>query len=160
MVMDLLSSKFILILLSASSLLFSKVVPETPLDESGDLMVGPVATYDEDDHLWNAERQFEIFKAKFGKNYTTRDEHDRRFSIFKANLRRARRHQLLDPSAVHGVTQFSDLTPPEFYGFFLGLKPFWIPFDAQKAPILPTNNLPTEFDWRKHGAVTSVKYQV
>ncbi|MBA0828126.1 hypothetical protein Goarm_012843, partial [Gossypium armourianum] len=37
-----------------------------------------------------------------------------RLGVFKANLRRAKRYQLLDPSAVHGVTKFSDLTPSEF----------------------------------------------
>ncbi|BBH09351.1 Papain family cysteine protease [Prunus dulcis] len=34
--------------------------------------------------------------------------------VFKANLRRAARHQRLDPSAQHGVTRFSDMTPAEF----------------------------------------------
>ncbi|KAK6131255.1 hypothetical protein DH2020_035012 [Rehmannia glutinosa] len=91
------------------------------------------------DQLLHAEHHFSLFKAKYGKTYATQEEHDHRFSVFKANLRRAKRHQLLDPSAVHGRLK--------------------LPVDAHKAPVLPTNDLPTDFDWRDHGAVTDVKDQ-
>ncbi|KAE8665198.1 Cysteine proteinase RD19a [Hibiscus syriacus] len=112
-----------------------------------------------DDHLLNAEHHFTLFKSKYGKTYATQEEHDYRMGVFKTNLIRAKRNGLLDPSAVHGVTKFSDLTPSEFRQQFLGLKPFKLPADAQKAPILPTDNLPEDFDWRDHGAVTGVKDQ-
>ncbi|RZC44706.1 hypothetical protein C5167_037654 [Papaver somniferum] len=62
-------------------------------------------------------------------------------------------------SAVHGVAQFSDLTPTEFRKSVLGLRSLKRPSDAQKAPILPTNDLLTDFVWRDHGAVTDVKNQ-
>ncbi|KAF4367816.1 hypothetical protein F8388_016639 [Cannabis sativa] len=68
-----------------------------------------------------ADHHFSLFKTKFGKSYASQEEHDYRFEVFKANLRRARRHQRLDPSANHGVTRFSDLTPAEFRRTFLGL---------------------------------------
>lgn len=67
---------------------------------------------------------------------------------------------MIDPSAEHGVTQFSDLTPSEFKQRYLGLKRPAFLEGAQKAPILPTNNLPEDFDWRDKGAVTGVKNQV
>ncbi|KAL0351816.1 UNVERIFIED_CONTAM: putative cysteine protease RD19C [Sesamum calycinum] len=113
------------------------------------------------DQLLHAEHHFSLFKAKYGKTYATQEEHDYRFSVFKSNLRRAKRNQLLDPSAVHGVTRFSDLTPDEFEKSYLGLhkRRLKLPVDAHKAPDLPTNNLPTDFDWRDHGAVTAVKDQ-
>lgn len=139
------------------TLLFSAAVSDVSSDESDDLLIRQVVP--EGDDLLSAEHQFGLFKAKFGKTYSTVEEHDYRFSVFEANLRRARRHQLLDPSAVHGVTRFSDLTPDEFRRDYLGLKPLRLPADAQKAPILPTNDLPTDFDWRDHGAVTPVKDQ-
>ncbi|CBI17456.3 cysteine protease RD19A [Vitis vinifera] len=139
------------------TLLFSAAVSDISSDESDDLLIRQVVP--EGDDLLSAEHQFGLFKAKFGKTYSTVEEHDYRFSVFEANLRRARRHQLLDPSAVHGVTRFSDLTPDEFRRDYLGLKPLRLPADAQKAPILPTNDLPTDFDWRDHGAVTPVKDQ-
>ncbi|KAK4490295.1 hypothetical protein RD792_000962 [Penstemon davidsonii] len=113
------------------------------------------------DQLLHADHHFSLFKAKYGKTYANQEEHDYRFSVFKANLRHARRHQLLDPSAVHGVTKFSDLTSDEFEKSYLGLhkRRLKVPVDAQKAPELPTNDLPTDFDWRDHGAVTPVKDQ-
>ncbi|KAK8354136.1 hypothetical protein V6Z11_A05G199800 [Gossypium hirsutum] len=119
-----------------------------------------VAEEDFVNQLLNAEHHFTLFKSKFGKTYATKEEHDYRLGVFKANLRRAKRHQLLDPTAVHGITKFSDLTPSEFRRQFLGLKPLKLPADAQKAPILPTDDLPDDFDWRDQGAVTGVKDQL
>ncbi|KAA8536062.1 hypothetical protein F0562_028540 [Nyssa sinensis] len=113
----------------------------------------------DEDRLLNADHHFSLFKRRFGKSYATQEEHDYRFAVFKANLGRAKRLQKLDPSAIHGVTQFSDMTPAEFRRNHLGLKRLRLPADANKAPILPTNDLPSDFDWRDHGAVTSVKNQ-
>ncbi|GER50329.1 cysteine proteinase [Striga asiatica] len=134
--------------------------------DSGDLLIRQVVDHGEDlgavdeNTLLNADHHFAIFKRKFGKSYATQEEHDRRFGIFKANLRRAWRHQKLDPTAVHGVTRFSDLTPSEFSRQFLGLnRRLRLPSDANKAPILPTNDLPADFDWRERGAVAPVKNQ-
>ncbi|KAK6939403.1 Peptidase C1A, papain C-terminal [Dillenia turbinata] len=115
---------------------------------------------DGEDHTLSAEHHFTLFKTKYGKTYSTREEHDYRFKVFKANLRRAKINQKLDPTAVHGVTQFSDLTPSEFRWNYLGMrKGLRLPVDAQEAPILPTNDLPADFDWREKGAVTPVKNQ-
>ncbi|KAI8015911.1 Cysteine protease RD19A [Camellia lanceoleosa] len=137
----------------------ASIVDSDESASSDDLLIRQVVS-DGDDHLLNADHHFSLFKTKYGKSYATQEEHDYRLGVFKSNLRRAKRHQILDPSAVHGVTKFSDLTPAEFRRKFLGLKrPLKLPSDAQKAPILPTNNLPTDFDWRDQGAVTAVKDQ-
>ncbi|KAG5543112.1 hypothetical protein RHGRI_016008 [Rhododendron griersonianum] len=139
-------------LLPLLSLLIPSLCFAVDLDNSDDLLIQQVVPQNEDP-LLNADHHFTLFKAEHGKSYATQEEHDYRFSVFKANLRRARRHQKLDPSAVHGVTKFSDLTPAEFRKNFLGLKRrFKLPSDAQKAPILPTNDLPADFDWRDQGA--------
>lgn len=130
-------------------------------DFSADQLIRQVVPEEEQSvNLLNADHHFSLFKAKFGKSYSDEKEHDYRFSVFKANLLRAKRNQLLDPSAEHGVTQFSDLTPSEFKQRYLGLKRPAFLEGAQKAPILPTNNLPEDFDWRDKGAVTGVKNQV
>ncbi|KAK8938214.1 Cysteine proteinase 1 [Platanthera guangdongensis] len=112
------------------------------------------------DLILNAESHFSRFLRTFGKNYSGADEHAHRFKVFKANLRRAIRHQELDPSAVHGITKFSDLTPAEFRRNYLGIRQSrWSLGSVHEAPFLPTNNLPSEFDWRDRGAVTGVKDQ-
>jgi len=114
-----------------------------------------------DGRLGAEHQHFELFKRRYGKSYGSQEEHELRFAVFRANLRRARRHQKMDPSATHGVTQFSDLTPSEFRRTFLGLRSrLRLPSDANTAPILPTENLPADFDWRDHGAVSAVKNQV
>ncbi|CAL0322367.1 unnamed protein product [Lupinus luteus] len=141
-------------------LLFAAVataVTSLQITDSDDLMIRQVI---DEDHLLNAEHHFTSFKSKFSKTYATEEEHNYRFGVFKSNLRRAKKHGKLDPSAVHGVTKFSDLTPKEFRHQFLGLnRRLRFPVDAHKAPILPTNNLPGDFDWRDKGAVTGVKDQ-
>ncbi|KAG7011723.1 Cysteine protease RD19A, partial [Cucurbita argyrosperma subsp. argyrosperma] len=108
-----------------------------------------------------AEHHFSLFKRRFGKSYATEEEHDLRFKIFKANMRQALCQQSFDPSTIHGVTQFSDLTPSEFREAFLGLRRnrLRLPVDTNTATILPTENLPIHFDWRERGAVTAVKNQ-
>jgi hypothetical protein len=122
-----------------------------------------------DDELeLNAEAHFASFVQRFGKTYRDDEERAHRLSVFKANLLRARRHQRLDPTAVHGVTKFSDLTPAEFRRQFVGLRRSRSSGrdllkgsgSAHEAPILPTDGLPTDFDWREHGAVGPVKDQV
>ncbi|XP_020594882.1 cysteine proteinase 1-like, partial [Phalaenopsis equestris] len=122
---------------------------------------GVTASDDVDNDLTlNADAHFSSFLRTYGKNYTDADEHVHRFKIFKANLRRAMRHQKLDPSAVHGITKFSDLTPAEFRRKYLGVRQNRrLLGSIHEAPILPTNDLPTDFDWRDQGAVTGVKDQ-
>lgn len=157
--MDRLSFISLLFIISLlSSPITSTIFSDEPHEV--DSLIRQVVSDGDDDHLLNAEHHFSLFKSNFGKTYTTQEEHDYRFRVFKANLRRAKSHQLLDPTAAHGVTKFSDLTPSEFRRQYLGLKPLLLPADAKKAPILPTNNLPTDFDWRDQGAVTVVKDQV
>jgi cathepsin F len=125
--------------------------------DDGDSLIRQVVG--DDGNLLNAHHHFEVFKTKFAKSYVSDEEHEYRLSVFKDNLRRARNHQELDPTALHGITQFSDMTPDEFRRNHLGLKPLRFPSDANKAPILPTNDLPADFDWRDQGAVTPVKNQ-
>ena len=142
------------------TLLCSAVASTVSSNGLDDPLIKQVVSDGEDD-LLNAEHHFTSFKSKFGKTYATQEEHDYRFGVFKANLRRAKKHQMIDPTAAHGVTKFSDLTPKEFRRQFFGLKRrLRLPTDANQAPILPTTDLPADFDWRDHGAVTEVKDQV
>ena len=118
-----------------------------------------------DKHLLSTEKKFKVFMESYGKRYSTREEYLRRLGIFTENMVRAVEHQALDPTAVHGVTQFSDLSQEEFERFYTGAKGgfgFRNGFSAAggEAPPLEVEGLPEEFDWREKGAVTEVKMQV
>ncbi|PPD98848.1 hypothetical protein GOBAR_DD04116 [Gossypium barbadense] len=116
-------------------------------------------------HEWNlqipvdAEGHPLVETGKEGYKKSVERHSREQANLRRANLRRAVRHQKLDPSAIHGVTQFSDLTPGEFRKRFLGLRRLRLPKDANQASILPTDNLPEDFDYREKGAVTPVKNQ-
>lgn len=105
------------------------------------------------------EALFKRFMALYNKSYATARERLVRFRIFKGNLAKAAQAQLLDPSATHGITMFSDLTEEEFSQHYLGLNSMGPSSSSNQAPLLPTNDLPTEFDWRDLGAVSEVKNQ-
>ncbi|XP_065631449.1 cysteine protease RD19A [Quercus suber] len=159
-------NRFSLFLISA--LLLISATTSLP-ENSDDALIRQVVDADagvgetlSDDPLLGAEHHFTLFKKKYGKSYANQEEHAFRFKVFQKNLKRARRHQRMDPSAIHGVTQFSDLTRSEFKRTVLGLRGsrrLRLPTDANTAPILPTEGLPEDFDWRDHGAVTEVKNQ-
>jgi len=109
-----------------------------------------------------AQAAFDAFVKKYNKNYDSAEERAKRFEIFVENLAKAKENQLLDPTAKHGVTQFSDLTQAEFKEKYLG--GFVQPTAAERASALKMpqskiNDLPTTFDWREKGAVTPIKNQ-
>ena len=143
------------------SLLFAFFVSVSFCENNGeDILIRQVVNGSEPKVL-SSEDHFSLFKRRFGKVYGSLEEHRHRFAVFRSNLQRAMRHQKMDPSARHGVTQFSDLTPSEFRRMHLGVRGgFKLPKDANQAPILPTKDLPVDFDWRDRGAVTPVKNQV
>ena len=110
--------------------------------------------------LGNSQAAFLTFLKAHGKNYTG-NEFLHRLRVFESNVLKAIENQLNDPSAVHGITQFSDLTEEEFGTRYLGLKMSQEGVgDHPQAPTLPTDELPTDFDWREKGAVTPIKNQV
>ncbi|XP_075633529.1 putative cysteine protease RD19C [Castanea sativa] len=95
------------------------------------------------DSLLGVEHHFALFKKKYSKSYANEEEHAFRFKVFQRNLKRARRHQRFDPSAIHDVTQFSNLTHSEFKRTVLrlrGSRRLKLPTDANTAPILPTED--------------------
>ncbi|KAF2588820.1 hypothetical protein F2Q70_00040889 [Brassica cretica] len=110
----------------------------------------------------HTERKFRVFMSDYGKSYSTREEYIHRLSIFAKNVLKAAEHQMMDPTAVHGVTQFSDLTEDEFKRMYTGV----VDVDrghggvvGAEAPKLEIKGLPKDFDWREKGAVTEVKDQ-
>ncbi|OMO54255.1 hypothetical protein COLO4_36541 [Corchorus olitorius] len=110
-------------------------------------------------------KEFQVFIEKYDKKYSTKEEHMHRLGIFAKNLARAAEHQALDPTAVHGVTQFSDLSEEEFERLYTGVKggaaaaPRLFDGVGSEAEKLEVDGLPESFDWREKGAVTEVKTQ-
>lgn len=107
------------------------------------------------------EREFRMFMEEYGKEYGSREEYARRLRIFAKNMVRATEHQALDPTAVHGVTPFSDLSEEEFESMFTGV----VGGAYEKGVVgtaepLEVEGLPESYDWREKGAVTEVKMQV
>ncbi|KAE7997147.1 hypothetical protein FH972_001803 [Carpinus fangiana] len=116
--------------------------------------------------LLGTERKFKVFMEKYEKRYGTREEYLHRLGIFARNMVRAAQHQALDPTAVHGVTPFSDLSEEEFERLYTGVRGG--PRSSmdvgvkESAPFLEEEvvaGLPDSFDWREKGAVTEVKMQ-
>uniref|UniRef100_UPI003AAB7122 cathepsin F n=1 Tax=Centroberyx gerrardi TaxID=166262 RepID=UPI003AAB7122 len=105
--------------------------------------------------------QFKEFMVKYNKAYSSQEEADHRLRIFHQNLKTAEKIQSLDQgSAEYGVTKFSDLTEEEFRSTYLNpLLSQWTLHRPMK-PAAPTRGpAPASWDWRDHGAVSSVKNQ-
>uniref|UniRef100_A0A672ZUE1 Cathepsin F n=1 Tax=Sphaeramia orbicularis TaxID=375764 RepID=A0A672ZUE1_9TELE len=105
--------------------------------------------------------QFKEFMVKYNKVYSSQEETDRRLQIFHENLRTAEKIQSLDQgSAEYGVTKFSDLTEEEFRSSYLNpLLSQWTLHRPMKPAPPAKEPAPASWDWRDHGAVSSVKNQ-
>lgn len=65
-------------------------------------------------------KEFKSFMAKYGRTYGSRAEFQQRYGVFEANLKlAAQRTAASKGKAVHGVTQFMDMTPAEFKQAYL-----------------------------------------
>nr|ARR29129.1 cathepsin F [Scophthalmus maximus] len=105
--------------------------------------------------------QFKEFMVKYNKMYSSQEEADRRLRVFHENLKTAEKLQSLDQgSAEYGVTKFSDLTEEEFRSTYLNpLLSQWTLHRPMKPATPAQGPAPASWDWREHGAVSSVKNQ-
>jgi len=110
----------------------------------------------------NYDQEWEIFKAKYERNYLSTPEHDNRKSVFISNYKLIQRHNAEHALGLHtytlGVNQFADLTSDEFVKTYNGFRP-----DMYKnlpvANFQATADEPDSIDWRDEGYVTPVKNQ-
>merc|ERR1719187_2333257 len=104
--------------------------------------------------------EWEAFKLKFERSYSSVEEHDLRRSIFADNLRLIESHNLEHALGLHtytlGVNRFADLTNDEFRAQFNGYKPLQTGEDKVHQV---QESAPDSIDWRDHGLVTPVKNQ-
>ncbi|MQM16060.1 hypothetical protein Taro_049013 [Colocasia esculenta] len=110
---------------------------------------------------------YEGWLVKHGKAYNGLGEKDRRFEIFKNNLRYVDEHNRPENNHSYelGLTRFADLTNEEFRAGYLGVKP------GQKRPprlarapsdryrVADGEDLPEKVDWREKGVIAPVKDQ-
>ena len=114
-----------------------------------------------DDHVFEW-KEFSNFQERFSKKYSTLQEMEERFSVFRENFKAIRQHNSdRSQNFTMGVNQFTDLTPSEFRATYVsGLKSS-APVQASgcKSFSSGASGAPDSYDWRQHNAVTPVKDQ-
>jgi cathepsin F len=122
--------------------------------------------------------KFLRFQEKYQKNYDSLEEFNKRFNIFKQNYLHTHTKQgqitgtVIDDEEMRvGTTQFSDLTPEEFQTQILipnmadmvkgqeSVENFLQEEKVEEGEDRNLQTIPATWDWRQHGAVTSVKSQ-
>jgi len=105
---------------------------------------------------------FKKFQEQFKKVYSNINEVERRFTIFKDNLKTITDHNsLLHQNFTLGINQFTDLLPEEFkaqYTTNIDTK-IGVNYGCTTFTNSVSTNVPISIDWRKKNAVTSVKDQ-
>jgi len=104
-------------------------------------------------------REFTSFQKRFSKLYSSMEEVEYRFSVFRQNLVTILTHNAdLSQNFTMGVNQFTDLTQDEFRDQYTGLKAEVGSYGC-KTFSSSALNAPSSIDWRSKNAVTSVKDQ-
>ncbi|PIN25365.1 Cysteine proteinase Cathepsin L [Handroanthus impetiginosus] len=118
---------------------------------------------------WRSDEEvksvYEEWQARHGKAYNEIGEKDKRFEIFKDNLKFIDEHNTENRTYKVGLNQFADLTNKEFKSMYLGTRS-----DAKRRFVKSKNasqryvfwagdKLPESVDWRERGAVAPIKNQ-
>ena len=132
--------------------LFANVFGQVKLRGSYDLING-----DDESFHW---KEFSNFQERFSKRYSTIQELETRFAIFRKNFIEILAHNAdLSQNFTMGVNQFTDLTPEEFRAQFVGGLKTEVGSYGCKSFSSSASGAPSSIDWRSKGAVTSVKDQ-
>ncbi|MCD9559052.1 Cysteine proteinase rd21a [Datura stramonium] len=108
---------------------------------------------------------YESWLIEHGKSYNALDEKDKRFQIFKENLKYIdEQNSVPNKSYKLGLTKFADLTNEEYRSTYLGIKS-----SGDRRRLLKNksdrylpkvgDNLPESIDWREKGVLVGVKDQ-
>ena len=104
---------------------------------------------------------YEEWLVKHGKVYNALGEKEKRFEIFKDNLRFIDEHNADESRSYRvGLNRFADLTNEEYRATYLGTKkPKKISMKSDRYAPRVGEQLPEFVDWREKGAVGPVKDQ-
>nr|ABQ10202.1 cysteine protease Cp4 [Actinidia deliciosa] len=106
---------------------------------------------------------YEKWLTTHGKAYNAIGEKERRFEIFKDNLRFVDEHNAVAGSYRVGLNRFADLTNEEYRSMFLGgnmeMKERSASTKSDRYAFRAGDKLPGSVDWREKGAVSPVKDQ-
>lgn len=108
----------------------------------------------------NEWTHFTHFQERFQKKYSSLQELETRFQIFRANFRNIMTHNAdKSQTFVMGINQFTDLTSEEFKTYIRGgLKNVGSSYGCSSFSSSGAST-PASVDWRAKSAVTSVKDQ-
>jgi cathepsin F len=144
-----------------------------------------INSIEDDDNLYF--KGFQKFFINYDKNYSTMEDYQSRYLIFKENMRHINVTDF-DTNSIedeetwkNGLSPFADLTPNEFNQTYLrevndtlpeDIEPYNFEEDSSDLKFLDTSTnsietgrnlqskkLPSKWDWREKGAVTNVKHQ-
>ena len=106
-------------------------------------------------------KEFTNFQERFSKKYSTLQEMEERFAVFRDNFRAIRQHNSdISQNFTMGINQFTDLTHAEFKATYVsGLKAAPVQASGCKSFSSSASGVPETVDWRLHNAVTPVKDQ-
>jgi len=120
-----------------------------PVDKRADLVDEPLLA-----------GQFAAWAQKHGRVYAAAEERAHRFLVWKDNLAYIQRHSEKNLSYWLGLTKFADLTNEEFRRQYTGTRIDRSRRSKRKTGFMYVDSdAPEAVDWRKKGAVTSVKDQ-
>lgn len=107
---------------------------------------------------------YERWIERHGRSYNALDEKERRFEVFKDNIRYIDEHNAAADAGVHsfrlGLNRFADLTNEEYRASYLGTRqPLRRRNPSNRYRLASGEALPDSVDWRTKGAVVRVKDQ-
>lgn len=105
-------------------------------------------------------KEFNNFQERFSKHYSTVQELENRFAVFRQNFVGILAHNSdFTQNFTMGVNQFTDLTPEEFKAQYVGGLKTEVGSYGCKTFSSSASDAPSAIDWRTRDAVTSVKDQ-
>jgi cathepsin L len=105
-------------------------------------------------------KEFSNFQERFSKRYSTIQELETRFAIFRKNFVGILAHNAdLSQNFTMGVNQFTDLTPEEFRAQYVGGLKAKVGSYGCKSFSSGASGAPASIDWRNKGFVNPVRDQ-